>query len=157
MSNELEFLARRVAAGKVSRRDFLGRAAALGMSAALANSLVGGAVRAAGSVKGGVLKAGLQGGESTDNLDPAAIKNQVTGAFARSWGEKLIDVDATGNIIHQLAEDHGSSADAKTWTFKIRKDVTFHNGKTLTASDVLATIERHAGPETKSGCLIASG
>ena len=30
MSNELDFLSRRVAAGKLSRRDFLGRAAALG-------------------------------------------------------------------------------------------------------------------------------
>ena len=47
MSNELEFLSRRVAAGKLSRRDFLGRAAALGASATFANTLLTSAVRAA--------------------------------------------------------------------------------------------------------------
>ncbi|MDH6233656.1 peptide/nickel transport system substrate-binding protein [Mesorhizobium soli] len=153
MSDELEYLGRRVAAGKLNRREFLGRAAALGVSAAFANTLLTSAVRAAGPVKGGALKAGLQGGESTDGLDPAAINNQVTGAFARCWGEKLIDIDENGKIVHRLAEEYGSSADAKTWTFKIRKGVTFHNGKELDANDVMATIERHAGPETKSGAL----
>ena len=153
MSSELEYLSRRVACGKLSRRDFLGRAALLGVTATFANSLLGSAVRAEGPVKGGILKAGLQGGESTDGLDPAAINNQVTGAFARCWGEKLIDIDADGGMVYQLAEEVGASADGKTWTFKIRKGVTFHDGKELDANDVLATIERHAGPETKSGAL----
>jgi secreted PhoX family phosphatase len=40
MSNELEFLSRRVAAGRMSRRDFLGRAAALGVTATFANTLL---------------------------------------------------------------------------------------------------------------------
>ncbi|TIW00201.1 MAG: twin-arginine translocation signal domain-containing protein, partial [Mesorhizobium sp.] len=52
MSNELDYLSRRVAAGKLSRRDFLGRAAALGISAPFANSLLSSAARAAGPVKG---------------------------------------------------------------------------------------------------------
>ncbi|RUU19441.1 twin-arginine translocation signal domain-containing protein, partial [Mesorhizobium sp. M6A.T.Ca.TU.002.02.2.1] len=52
MSNELEFLSRRVASGKLSRRDFLGRAAALGVTATFANSLLSSAARAAGPVKG---------------------------------------------------------------------------------------------------------
>ncbi len=63
MSNELEFLSHRVAAGKLSRRDFLGRAAALGVTATFANSLLAGAAKAAGPVKGGLLKAGVVGGE----------------------------------------------------------------------------------------------
>ena len=53
MSNELEILSRYVAKGRLSRRDFLGRAAALGVSATFANSLLSSAVRAAGPVKGG--------------------------------------------------------------------------------------------------------
>ena len=55
----------------MSRRDFLGRAAALGASAAFANTLLAGAARAQTPVKGGILRAGLQGGESTNSLDPA--------------------------------------------------------------------------------------
>ena len=153
MSDELQFLSRRVAVGKLSRREFLGRAAALGVSTTVATSLLETAAMAAGPVKGGMLRGGLVGGESTDGLDPAAINNQVKAAFARCWGEKLVDVAPDGSLIHWLAEEHGASDDAKTWTFKIRKGVTFHNGKELDASDVAATIERHAGEETKSGAL----
>ncbi|TIO20328.1 MAG: twin-arginine translocation signal domain-containing protein, partial [Mesorhizobium sp.] len=40
MSQELEYLSRGVAAGRLSRREFLGRAMALGVSAAFANSLL---------------------------------------------------------------------------------------------------------------------
>ena len=46
MSNELEFLSRYVVAGRLNRRDFLGRAAALGVSATFANSLLAGAAQA---------------------------------------------------------------------------------------------------------------
>ena len=77
MSNELEYLSHHVASGRLSRRDFLGRAAALGLSATLANSLIGNAARAQGAVKGGLLKAGLVGGESTNSLDPGTWSSQV--------------------------------------------------------------------------------
>ena len=52
-----------------------------------------------------------------------------------------------------LAEEWGSSPDAKVWTFKIRKGVQFHNGKEMTPADVLATMERHSGEDSKSGAL----
>jgi len=61
MSKELEFLTRHVAMGRLSRRDFLGRAAALGVTAPFANMLLSGAAMAQSPVKGGILKAGLQG------------------------------------------------------------------------------------------------
>jgi peptide/nickel transport system substrate-binding protein len=77
MSNELEFLSRYVAKGKLSRRDFLGRAAALGVTATFANSLLSSAARAEGPIKGGIIKAGLVGGESTNSLDPALFMTQV--------------------------------------------------------------------------------
>jgi peptide/nickel transport system substrate-binding protein len=47
LSNELEFLSHRVAAGKLSRRDFLGRAAALGVTATFAGTLLTNAAYAA--------------------------------------------------------------------------------------------------------------
>ena len=58
-----------------------------------------------------------------------------------------------GGIWHRLAESYDASADARVWTFKIRQGVTFSNGKELTAEDVLATMERHSGEESKSGAL----
>lgn len=153
MSNELEFLSRYVVAGKLNRRDFLGRAAALGVTATFANGLLAGAAKAAGPVKGGILKAGMQGGESTNSLDPASWASQVPYLFGRAWAEQLVEPLPDGTLEPKLAEEFDASDDAKVWTFKIRKGVTFHNGKELTPDDVVATLERHSDANSKSGAL----
>lgn len=143
MSKELEFLS--VAVGKMSRRDFLGRAAALGVTSLVANSLLGSAAQAAGPIKGGVLKAGLQGGESTNSLDPALDASQVPFNFGRQWGEFQFRLNPDGSLTNLIAEDIGSSKDAK--------GVVFHNGKTVTSEDVVATFERHSDEKSKLGAL----
>lgn len=153
MSEELDFLARRLSEGKLNRRAFLGRAAALGVGAALANSMLASAVMAQTPQRGGFLKAGMQGGASTDSLDPALWQSQAPYKFGRQWGEQLVQLAPDGSVKPALAEEFGASADAKTWTFKIRKGVEFHNGKTLTPEDVLATMERHSDEASKSGAL----
>ena len=53
MKDELNYILARTVAGKQSRRAFLGRAGALGLSAAMANGMLASAVQAAGPVKGG--------------------------------------------------------------------------------------------------------
>ena len=151
MSKELEFLSKMVAKGTVSRRDFLGRAAALGVAAPFATSLMSSAVQAAGPNKGGTLKLGVVGGGTTDSLDPATFTADMATAFGKSWGELLVTTNPDGSIQPMLAESFEGSADAKTWTFKLRQGVEFHNGKTLEAEDVVKTIQRHSGEETKSG------
>ncbi|TIP53757.1 MAG: ABC transporter substrate-binding protein, partial [Mesorhizobium sp.] len=153
MSQELDYLSLRVAAGRLSRREFLGRAAALGVSAAFANSLLAGAAKAQVPQRGGILKAGLQGGAATDSLDPGAFSASVAIAFSKCWGELLMELTPDGGVENRLAEEVGSSKDAKTWTMKIRKGVEFHNGKTVTAEDVVATLERHSDAKSKSGAL----
>jgi peptide/nickel transport system substrate-binding protein len=153
VSNELEFLSQRVALGKLSRRDFLGRASALGVGAAFANTLLVNAAKAAGPVKGGILKAGLQGGESTNSLDPATFTSQVPFCFGKLWGETMLELSPESGIEYRIAESYGASEDAKVWTFKIRKGVEFHNGKSVTPEDVVATLERHSNEESKSGAL----
>jgi peptide/nickel transport system substrate-binding protein len=153
MSKELDFLSGRVVAGKLSRRDFLGRAAALGVTATFANSLLSSAAKAQAPVKGGVLKAGMQGGAATDSLDPATWSSQVPYFFGRQWGEQLVQIQADGTLQPALAEEWSASDDAMVWTFKIRKGVQFHNGKEMTPADVVATIERHADANSKSGAL----
>lgn len=150
---ELDFLGRRVAQGKLSRREFLGRAAVLGVSAAFANNLLAEAAWAEAPVKGGLLKLGLQGGGATDSLDPAAISSNLSMIFSRQWGEQLVERAPDGELRPQLAEEWGSSKDAKAWTFKIRRGVQFHNGKEMTPADVQATMERHSDANSKSGAL----
>ena len=130
MSPELEYLSQQVALGRGSRRGFLGRAAALGVSASAANLLLSSAAHAAGPVRGGIMKVGMQGGAATDSTDPALAANQVTFSLGRTWGEELVGLSPDLKQLEpRLATEWHSSPDAKAWVFKIRKGVQFHNGK----------------------------
>ncbi len=153
MNDYLKHLAQEAALGRMGRREFLGRAAALGVAALGANTLLATAAKAAGPQKGGTIRVGIQGGSSADSLDPALAANATATSVSRLWGEPLVELDPMGGIWHRLAESYDASADARVWTFKIRQGVTFSNGKELTAEDVLATMERHSGEESKSGAL----
>ncbi|MCB2131686.1 MAG: ABC transporter substrate-binding protein, partial [Rhodobacteraceae bacterium] len=112
-----------------------------------------GAARAQEPKKGGLIRMGMQGGESTNTLDPALAASEVPFAVNMTWGEMLTDVDPHGNLDMRIAEEVSSSPDAKTWKFKIRQGVEFHNGKTVTAEDVLATMQRHSDESSQSGAL----
>ncbi|HET7413881.1 MAG TPA: ABC transporter substrate-binding protein [Pararhizobium sp.] len=154
MSRELEYLSRHVARGGMSRRDFLTRAAALGIAAPFATSLLTSAAQAAATPKkGALLKAGMQGGASTDSLDPATFLSQVPFIFGKCWGELLFELAPDGGIENRICESVDSSKDSVTWTMKIRKGIEFHNGKTVTPQDVLATLERHSDEKSKSAAL----
>ncbi len=153
MSEQLNYLSTRVTAGKMTRREFMGKAAALGVSAVVASSMFADAARAAGPVKGGMMKAALSGGASSDTLDPALVASEATHMILRQWSETLVDVTASGEIEGRVAESVESSADAKTWHFKIRKGMEFHNGKTVTPDDVMATVARHSDKNSTSGAL----
>ncbi len=153
MNEKLEYLKSRVAARKMSRREFVGRATAMGVTAAAAGTMFSSAVQAAGPVRGGMLKAGMSGGASSDTLDPALVASEATHAILRTWSDTLVNVSRDGQVVPRLAEEITSSPDAKTWNFKIRKGVEFHNGKTMTPEDVVATIERHSDEASTSGAL----
>ena len=153
MKDQLDYLKVRAAMGRITRREFMGRAAALGMTAAAANTLLAGAVRAAGPQKGGTIKVGVEGGSSSDSLDPALSTNTTMGTVTRLWGEPLVELANDGGLDGRVAESWEGSADASVWTFKIRKGITFSNGKEVTAEDVMATMDRHSGEDTKSGAL----
>lgn len=97
---------------------------------------------------------GLDGGASADTLDPALASASVAFVIAHCWGDTLVESDPkTGEALPSLAESWSPSADAKVWTFKIRKDVHFHDGKPMTVADAVATLHRHAGAKSQSGAL----
>ncbi|AUR08371.1 ABC transporter substrate-binding protein [Phaeobacter inhibens] len=153
MKDQLDFMTQSVTSGKMTRREFMGKTAALGISSAVAGSLFARAAEAAGPVKGGTLKLGSIGGGSTDSLDPAVAASQVPYHNLYQFGETLVNVTPEGGIENRVAESVEASADAKTWTFKIRKGVEFHNGKSVTAEDVMRTMERHSNDDSQSGAL----
>jgi peptide/nickel transport system substrate-binding protein len=57
-----------------------------------------------------------------------------------------VDMAATPD----LAESWSASADLTEWTFKLRKDLTFHDGSACTSADVVATFEAIMDPKTAS-------
>ncbi|EPJ55790.1 MAG: ABC-type dipeptide transport system, periplasmic component [Osedax symbiont Rs2] len=154
MHNKIEQLTQEAKKGRLSRRDFMRHAAAIGLAAPLATSLLGqSAFAAEAPKKGGHLIAALTGGSSTDSLDPALSASNVPFNILRTWGETLVDISPEGEAIPWLAESWESSNGATTWTFTIRKGITFHNGKTMDNNDVAKTLQRHSGEDTKSGAL----
>lgn len=108
--------------------------------------------RAQSPKRGGVYRMGLRGGSTAESLDPATYGTGIINHFMMgAVGNCLAEIDQTGAAVPELAEFWEPSADAATWTFRLRDGVTFHNGKTLTAEDVIASFNHHRGEETKSG------
>jgi peptide/nickel transport system substrate-binding protein len=134
----------------ISRRSLLKGSLATGISFAVLE-----AARAENTpVKGGHLRLGLDGGASTDTLDPAINHTYFMMCLQRTWGDTLVDTDpVTGKPLPGLAESWDSSDDSTTWAFKIRKGVAFHNGKELTVEDAVKTLQRHSDENSKSGAL----
>lgn len=130
--------------GEISRRKFLALSAALGASAVLPTGFFGSKANAATPKKGGRLRIGLQGGSTSDSMDPAKFNDvyvQLTSmGFLRN---PLVEIDHKGNAIPDLAESWEPDASAKVWVFNLRKGVEFHNGKTLDADDVIFSLQRH--------------
>ena len=152
MSDQLDRFISAAKSGAMSRRDFVGRTTALGLSAGLATALFSRAAHAQAK-KGGLLRAGMQGGESTNSLDPALAASEVPFAVSMLWGEMLVDVGATGEIQYRIAEEISANADATEWKFKIRSGVKFHDGSVVTPEDVIATLKRHTDEKSQSGAL----
>ncbi|MEK9597038.1 MAG: ABC transporter substrate-binding protein [Rhodospirillaceae bacterium] len=147
---ELDFHKSRFMAGKIGRREFIGRAIALGVSVGAASSLAAEAAFAAGPKKGGHLRAGISHGSTTDSLDTATYENGFMGAVSGGTFNQLGQVKADGQIHPDVAESWDASPDAKTWTFNLRKGMTFHNGKSVEADDVIASFQHHMGKDSKS-------
>jgi peptide/nickel transport system substrate-binding protein len=148
---ELEYWTQQIKRGRISRREFMGRAAALGVSATAATTLLSQAGVAAEPKRGGSAKFGLAHGATSDTGDPAAYPDTATQVpFWGAMSSGLTEVDAKGNIHGDLAESMESSNGAATWVFRLKKGVTFHNGKDLTADDVIASYRHHMGKDSKS-------
>jgi peptide/nickel transport system substrate-binding protein len=78
-------------------------------------------------------------------------RTQSTDAFARQlMYEALLDLDQRQMPVPALAESWSVSKDVRTYTFKLRPGVRFHNGKELAAEDVKWSIEYALDPENQA-------
>lgn len=130
----------------LNRRRFLQASAATGVAATLP---LGKAAMAAPK-KGGTLRIGRGHGQTTDTLDPGVAENGYTIGMLFGMHSYLTQVGRDGSLEPGIAESWEASSDAATWRFKIRSGVEFHNGKTVTMDDVVASMNHHRGPDSTS-------
>ena len=129
---------------RTTRRRFLQTGAAGAASLALPIRFA----RAAN--KGGVMRMGKAHGQTVDSLDPGTHENGFTIAMTHGYNIYMTEVAADGALVGQLAQSWEASADVATWTFKLRKGVVYHNGREVTAEDVVASINHHRGEASTS-------
>ena len=108
---------------------------------------------------GGRLRLGLTSGNTADANDPA------------TWGTSaLVNIGLWGAVYNRphrnrtrraagvrARRELEASKDATSWTFKLRKGVTFHDGKTLDADDIVASLNHHRGSASKSAAKAIVG
>lgn len=150
--SETKQLKKLLSQGWISRREFVKRMTALGMAASVPAGMLASMPAHGAAKKGGTFRVGLGHGSTTDSVDPATWENAFT-QFTFGYGSNnhLTEIRSDGGLGPELAESWEASPDATVWTFKLRKDAEFHNGKTLEASDVIASLNHHRGEDTKSG------
>lgn len=129
----------------LSRRSFLARTAGAAIVLPFASQ-----ARAATPKKGGTLTLAVAGGSSDNSLDPRTYDQISMRLIGVAVCNQLVEVLPDGTLVPELAESW-DSADAIAWVVKIRQGVTFHNGKTLDAQDVVYSINLHRGEDTISG------
>jgi peptide/nickel transport system substrate-binding protein len=156
-------------AGRISRRQFMRKGAVIGMSTGLMGAVLaacGGANKVGTSsaassssgsgsgtaVKGGTLKLASQA--------PAAAVNPLTVSDAgglcmlAQTGEFLaFDNNMALQLQPMLATTWTPSQGGKVWTFTLRPNVKFHDGSTMTADDVVYSIQELANPKNASNAL----
>ena len=89
----------------------------------------------------------------TSGLDPVVMYDAGAIATVQQVCEYLIWVENDLSLRPVLAESWSPDASAKTWTFKLRQNVTFSNGQPFTADDVVATFKRLTDPKAGSSAL----
>jgi peptide/nickel transport system substrate-binding protein len=149
----LPALKRQLAAGRVDRREFLRTATLLGLSSAAAYGLVGGSYVAgparARMPKGGTLRIGMA---VQDVSNPHAFEWWEHN-IARQVCEYLTKTGYDNLTRPYLLENWQASDDLRTWTLRVRQDVTWHNGRKFTADDVIWNIEHVLDEATGSSVV----
>ncbi|MFN3936890.1 MAG: ABC transporter substrate-binding protein [Gemmobacter sp.] len=128
--------------GLLSRREFLTRASALGVSAATAYALIGAAApkaQAATPQAGGTLRVQM---ELKALKDPRLADWSQIANFYRGWLEYLVEYNADGSLTPILLEGWEANEDATQFTLRVRQGVKWSNGDDFTAEDVAHNIER---------------
>ncbi len=120
---------------RITRRQFGGLAAGAGLVAGL------GSAPAQAQRRGGNIVFAAEAQPPT--MDMHFSTTIATRNIAMHMYEELVTRGENNEVIPELAESYTESPDGLTYTFKLRQGIKFHNGKTMSSADVLASYERY--------------
>ncbi|MFG3050097.1 ABC transporter substrate-binding protein [Kitasatospora sp. NPDC048239] len=135
----------------LARRTLLTAGAALGLAACTSRTTGPGTAAATGAEAaatprgGGRLRAVFAGGGAGETLDPHLTNLFADAARAKALYDKLADAGADLAARPRLASGWEPNAALDTWTVRLRK-AAFHDGRPVTAADVLYSYRRIADP-----------
>lgn len=152
-----------LADGSIGRREFIRRGTVLGMSVPVLTLLLagcdGGSDSQSGTPatgpgkRGGTLRVAVS--RPTSPVDPVTAANQGSIALYLICGEFLVQSEPDLSLRPALAASWKPNEDGSVWTFRLRKGITFNDGRRMTARDVAATYNRLADPDSGSVALSA--
>jgi peptide/nickel transport system substrate-binding protein len=149
-----------LASGRIDRRTFMRQGSLLGLSLPLLGGVAASfgmvaetsPARAAGKA-GGTIRVGLTVPAAA--IDPVTIADNGGLEVLIQTSEFLTVLRPDFTLTPVLAESWSHNADGSVWTFKLRSGVKFHSGATMTADDVIASIDRLCDPKNASNALSA--
>jgi peptide/nickel transport system substrate-binding protein len=133
---DIEKIIRQMGSGDISRRGFVKKLLAFGLSLPAINLLMaagGPGAAAATPKKGGQIRAAFLMASAAEGLDPAKFKKPIDYTRGYQLYNNLVSIDSKLMPQPELAESWESNADASEWVFKLRKGIKFHDGKPFTA------------------------
>ncbi|MEM7075074.1 MAG: ABC transporter substrate-binding protein [Pseudomonadota bacterium] len=135
--------------GKISRRSFMYYAGIAGVSTTTATGLWTSSAKAAPQ-QGGKYRMAQHDGNTSDQHDPGQYQSNFEINMAHTNRSFLTLINPNGTLGGDIASEWTASPDAKEWTFKLNPNATFHDGKKVTANDVIASMNHHRGENSTS-------
>ena len=90
------------------------------------------------------------GADPASVLDPIQVRDEGTSEYIVEIFGGLVTLDLELKVQPDLAKSWDVSSDGKTYTFKLRENAVFHNGRRVTAADFKYSLERAANPANNS-------
>jgi peptide/nickel transport system substrate-binding protein len=149
---ERKTLTEGMSTGGVTRRQMIKWLMSMGISVVTADLLVGQFSKAFAQTpkRGGRMRVAGQTTSVKESLDPARYTCSTDYSRGFTFFNGLTRLDTKAQAQPELAQSFEPNANATEWVFKLRQGVTFHDGKTLDADDVVYSLMRHKDPKVGS-------